>query len=137
MRRAVRFLGVGIVSTLTNFALSFCLVGFFQVDVRLANAVGYVMGMAVSYLGHRHVTFNSRGSVVREGWKFLVMHGFNLGLSTLVLAALVDGLGINRYASLVIANIFVMISSFLIMQFWVFRAPVAKPLVLSGSSENI
>lgn len=137
VKRTVRFIGVGMVSTLTNFAISFCLVGFFRVDVKIANAIAYVAGMAVSYVGHRRVTFNSQGSVAREGWKFVVMHGFNLALSTLVLALLVDELRFNRFVSLVVANIFVMISSFLVMQFWVFRAQIAKPVPMPGSPGNI
>jgi putative flippase GtrA len=137
VRRTVRFVGVGVISTLTNFAMSFCLVGFFQVDVKIANAIAYMTGMAVSYFGHRHVTFKSQGSVVREGWKFVVMHGCNLALSTLVLTAMVDGFRINRYVALVVANVFVMISSFLVMQFWVFRAQSAGPAAMPESSDNI
>jgi putative flippase GtrA len=121
VKKGLRFVGVGIVSTATYFAISLSLVGLARIDVKIANVVAYLAGMVVSYAGHRHITFQSRGNIVREGWKFALMHGFNLSLSTLMLLVLVDHWRINRYAALVGTNMTVMLISFVIMQLWVFR----------------
>ena len=121
MSRGIRFIGVGVFSTLVYFAVSGSLMALFRTDPKVANVVAYLVGMGVSYFGHRHVTFNSRGAMRSEFMRFVVTHSVNLILSTLLIYCLVDRLGVNRYAGVALATLFVMASSFVIMQLWVFR----------------
>jgi len=122
VNKGFRFIAVGVVSTLTYLGLSLALAAMPGVDLKLANAAAYLAGMAVSYTGHRHVTFRSRGRIVSEGWKFVVTHGINLTASTVLLIALVERVGMGRLPAMVVTNLFVMAVSFAILQAWVFRA---------------
>jgi putative flippase GtrA len=128
--RGIRFIGVGLFSTLIYFAVSGSLMEFFRTDPKAANVAAYLVGMGVSYLGHRHVTFNSRGAVRSEILRFAATHSANLILSTLLIYGLVDRLGVNRFAGVAFATLFVMASSFIIMQLWVFRSRAAPRLTL-------
>ena len=122
MNKGLRFIVVGVVSTLTYLGVSLALAAMGGVDLKLANAAAYLAGMAVSYTGHRHVTFRSKGRIVSEGWKFVVTHGINLTASTALLIVLVERVGMGRLAAMVATNVFVMAVSFAILQAWVFRA---------------
>jgi putative flippase GtrA len=127
--RAIRFIGVGLFSTLIYFTMSGGLMALFRTDPKVANVAAYLTGMAVSYLGHRHVTFQSSGAMRSEVLRFALTHGVNLILSTLLIWCLVDRLGVNRFAGVALATLLVMAISFVIMQLWVFRhRPAADPV---------
>jgi putative flippase GtrA len=121
VNKGVRFLGVGVISTLTYLGVSLGLVALLRIDLRLANVISYLAGMAVSFFGHRHVTFRSRGRMASEGWRFIVTHGVNFTASTLLLMLMVDRWGINRVAAVIVTTVFIMAVSFAILQAWVFR----------------
>lgn len=76
--------------------------------------------MALSYVAHRKITFRSRNLVRHELWRFAFLHGVNLALSTGLLS-LCQFWGIDRYLALLLSGMFIMVSSFLVMQIWVFR----------------
>jgi len=82
--------------------------------------ISYLICMALSYVAHRNITFQSRNKVRHELWRFAALHGANLLLSTGLLS-LCQSWGVNRYLALLASGMFIMVSSFLIMQIWVFR----------------
>lgn len=86
----------------------------------MVNVISYVICMALSYVAHRKITFRSRNLVRHELWRFAFLHGVNLALSTGLLS-LCQFWGIDRYLALLLSGMFIMVSSFLVMQIWVFR----------------
>jgi len=59
VRQSLRFAAVGLVNTAIGLAAIYAVMFFFQTGPALANAVGYAIGLAVSFLLNRTWTFNS------------------------------------------------------------------------------
>ncbi len=81
-----RFILVGILNTAIGY--SFILLGLWAgAGDYLANAIGFCLGLPVSYILHRNWTFRTRRTAsVSEGVRylaaFLVSYGFNVGVVT-------------------------------------------------------
>lgn len=118
--QGVRFAGIGLINTLSYVAISWLLNALTPLETRLVNVISYLACMALSYVAHRKITFQSRNKVRHELWRFALLHGMNLLLSTGLLS-LCQGAGVNRYLALLMSGLFIMVSSFVIMQLWVFR----------------
>lgn len=81
-----RFILVGILNTAIGY--SFILLGLWAgAGDYLANAIGFSLGLPISYILHRTWTFRAqRSASISEGVRylaaFLVSYGFNLGVVT-------------------------------------------------------
>jgi putative flippase GtrA len=84
----VRFVINGIAATAVHFTvLALCLEVLFLPSAGLANMVGALFGITVSFLGNRYFVFNSfrKGTLLGQFWRFVslyatiaVMHGLLL-----------------------------------------------------------
>jgi putative flippase GtrA len=73
----VRFLCVGGVSFVVDAGTLWLLRGKGHVNLTLATAIAYVLGMVVNFVLNRIVTFASDGHVGKQGAKYLVLVGLN------------------------------------------------------------
>lgn len=68
-----RFAVVGLINTGIGLAAIYALMFFFQSGAGVANAIGYLIGLAVSFLLNRTWTFNSRRPVANVLPKYLLV----------------------------------------------------------------
>lgn len=84
VRQSLRFGVVGLANTAIGLAAIYALMFFWDVSPSKANALGYSLGMTVSFVLNRVWTFGSNRSVAQELPKYLlvvaVSYLLNLGL---------------------------------------------------------
>lgn len=122
MLQLAKYILVGAANTLLGYAIIFgCMYGL-GLGPGISNALGYGLGLVVSYLMHRSFTFQStqkkRPEAVRFVAVFAVAYTLNLG----VLMLLIHRLHVHEGVAQVIAGIAYIGGSFLMQKFYVFKA---------------
>lgn len=119
-----RFALVGVAATTAHYLVAIGSVLY--INVYVANFVGYLAAVAISYFGHQRFSFALSPQDVshREQFpRFLLGSLGGLALSYLVLAIMEDGLGAPHWLSLAAAVCLVPIYTFLVNKLCVFRTP--------------
>ena len=102
--QAAKYLVVGGINTLLTLAAIFLLSRAAGADYRLANAVGYGLGLLSSFVLNRLWTFRSRGAVAPQVLKFLVVFGVcyavQFGLLVLMVSQLHWGTSFSQVAAM-------------------------------------
>jgi len=114
--RPLRFALVGAVATGVHMAVATLLLGLCGWPPYVANLGAFLVAFAVSYLGHRHVTFARAGSP----WRFLLVALGGFGLNNLLLTGLL-ACGVPALAALLVATALVPVFSYLLSSLWVFK----------------
>lgn len=118
--RMIRYGFVGLAAAGTHFLVAWLVLGL-GAWAGGANAVGYVCGFAVSYLGQSRYTFGlqqgSRAMLARWAGAQITL----LILSSLGVQAATSLLGVAPAAALGLAIVVVAILGYLIGRIWVFR----------------
>jgi putative flippase GtrA len=125
--RLARFSIVGALSTAGYFLLTNGAVAL-GTNATTASVVVYLALMPLSFLGHRHVTFASRGRSLREWARFCFVHVFNIAGVYAISRILVDGQGAPPWLAFLLISAFVPAVNFVAFQLWVFspRSPGIK-----------
>jgi putative flippase GtrA len=123
MMMFARYLLVGVLNTGVGYAIIFlCMYGL-GLSPEISNALGYGLGMVISYTANRVFTFGNFPSTRATMLRFAMVNGVaylaNLGM----LVLLVRGLGIHEGLSQVLAGGVYVVTSFLMNKHYVFRAP--------------
>lgn len=120
--RQIAFFGlVGILATFIHVALALSLITYTEINPYLANALGALSALGVSFFGNSHLTFLYRGSVSRAFLKFLAQSGISFALTNIILFGVEkSGWPEWSYAAIVVA--IVPPTSFLFAKLWVFRS---------------
>ena len=87
-----KYVTVGAANTLLTLGTIFVLSVAAHADYRLANAVGYVVGLTSSYVLNRWWTFRSHGAVPVQVVKFLLVFGSCYAFQFGLLVTMVDRL---------------------------------------------
>ena len=120
MGKGFRFIGIGLLNTASYLIITWGLAATTKLDVKIINLIAYLACMALSYIGHRKVTFRSKNQIRNEAWRFVITNLVNLLASTMLLMA-VERIGFSRYMATALSALMIMASSFVMMQIWVFR----------------
>ena len=94
----VRFLLVGGLNTGLGLGVIYGLM-WAGADYRAANATGFAVGCAVSFVLNKSWTFRHGGGWRSSLGRWLAVVALGYGLNLLVVVALHEGLGVNAYAS--------------------------------------
>lgn len=117
----IRFVLVGLVNTFAGLSVIFALKYLAQSGDVVANGVGYLVGLTVSFILNRSWTFRHRGrigpAILRFALVFLVAYGFNLA----TVLMLIHRLGVNTYFAQAAGLPPYMIVFFLLSKFFAFR----------------
>ena len=96
VREAFRFSIVGVVSTIINYAIFYVLFSFLYQGHVLSSAVGFLIGIGVSYSLNRIFTFKSDSTKVKkELLLYITVCLISLSISLSILEVLVTYVGIN------------------------------------------
>jgi putative flippase GtrA len=94
---AYRFLVVGLLNTAVGLSVIFAAMGLFGFNDIAANAVGYAVGLTVSFIGNRHWTFRDNGPKGATLARFLLSFAFAYVVNLIVVLFVRDGLHLNPY----------------------------------------
>ena len=95
--RLIRFGLVGVLNTAVGLGTIYLLQNGLGWDYRIANIIGYCLGITTSFIFNRAWTFKSTDTrVARQGVIFLLVVGVCWGMQFLALIVMVETLGISK-----------------------------------------
>ncbi|WP_188149831.1 GtrA family protein [Teredinibacter waterburyi] len=125
IRQLLVFGCVGVAATATHYFIALGANSFGQVDLYLANILGYVSAVAISYFGHGRFTFKQT-----LNWtiftRFVVVSLGALGASELLLLALQKTFAPPEYISLAVVVCTIPVLTFVMSKLWVFSGAASR-----------
>jgi len=103
MSSVIRFLVVGGISTLFNYAVFFFLTKVLLVNYLWASVAGYISGLILGFFLNHFWTFESRGYNPKTIVGYCMVYLLSLGLSTFFLWVAVGKFHLNKYFMNIIA----------------------------------
>jgi len=126
--RLIRFGLVGLLNTGVGLGTIYLLQNGLEWDYRIANIIGYVVGIIVSFTLNRAWTFKSRDTrLARQGVLFLLVAGTCWALQFLALIIMVEMLGISKELAQPLGMVVYTAFNYLGNRLIVFRAPQRTP----------
>lgn len=120
MKEFPRFFVVGVLNTALGYAVIFACMYWLGLRPETSNAIGYGLGLVLSFALHRSFTFASRGHVGREFVRFIAVFAIAYGLNLGCLLLLVYVLGVHAGASQVIAGAVYVVAAYVMNKHLVF-----------------
>jgi len=120
LRQVLRFVLVGASST----GLYFLLLWLFRDRVEsiiLLTSFCYAVSMVYNYALQSWLTFRAGPPNLRSMLRFLAMHLSAMALNSLMMAALVDGLGAPLFPAQILVTAIISAMIFLVSKHWVYR----------------
>lgn len=113
---------VGIIVAGVDF-LFFTFLSFSQVFYLNAHFLSRTVGGLTGFILHRNITFRLQrdGTLVRHGWRFMIVYGVSFALSSLLLIFWVQVIGFPPLAGKALAEAIVVAVSFFFLRHWGFR----------------
>lgn len=119
LRQIASFAFVGLCSNLLGYGAYLLLVAN-RLDPKLAVTLLYSIGVLVSYLGNKRLTFRCTGNILSSGTRYLSVYilGYLINLS--LISLFVDGLGVPHQLVQGIAIAVVAVVMFIMLRVFVF-----------------
>ena len=96
-RQALRFCLVGLANTTIGLLAIYAVLYFFAADPAIANAIGYAIGLVVSFLLNRLWTFDDSRSIVNVLPRYLMTAAFSYLLNLWVVLIGTHHFGVGPY----------------------------------------
>jgi putative flippase GtrA len=120
--RFLKFLFVGGLFTILNYAIFYILFRFFGVHYIIASAIGYITGLVLGYFVNKLWTYQvSKDSEESYAFMYLLVYMVSLAAGSFFLKVLVDYLHINELISNIFSIGLSTIMNFLGTNFLVFK----------------
>jgi putative flippase GtrA len=119
---ALKFAATGMANTLVGVATLLVARDVLGMSDYVANAIGYAVGLVVSFLLNRSFTFADRNSMAVTAPRFLLAFAASYAMNLLVLAAGLDLLGLHPNLAQAAAIVTYSVTFFLLCRSFVFRA---------------
>ena len=116
------FCVAGVTNTAADFLVFAILTELGVKSAALCQAAGYTVGIIISFIINRHLTFKNRAELpVHELFvRYIAVNVISLSLSTIFIRSLVND-GVERYLSKVIVTAAVSVLNYFGYKFFVFR----------------
>ena len=124
MRQAWKFIVVGGISTVINYAIFFLSYHYGQINYLVASAIGYVTGLSLSYLFNASWTFRQQSTshlIGNQIARFITIYVCSLAMSLGLIYLLVHWLGMDPRVANIIAIGQTTITNFLGCKHYVFK----------------
>lgn len=126
LRQIARFGVVGVLATLTHFAILWALVERGGIAPPLANGAAFACAVCVTWLGQSRWVFAGHGPVTpAKLLRFGVSLSVGLIANVAVMALATEALGLGYRTGFLIACVVVPALSFVLNKLWVFRGAAA------------
>lgn len=120
MEKFIKFGLVGVLNTVITIIV-FNILRFIGIDMVVANTMGYICGMANSYLWNNRWVFKSNSKDVGTVIKFIVVNVITMVINNCILILLVQKIGINEVIAQGSALILTTVINFMGSKVWIFR----------------
>lgn len=119
---AMRFLVVGVVSTIVNYSIYLLLLRGLEIDYLAASASGFLSGVVVGYFLNKNWTYSVKEptSLVMVA-RYLSVYVFSLIAGLALLYMLVDGFAVSPLLANIVAIMLTTCTNFLGTKFFAFR----------------
>jgi putative flippase GtrA len=97
--QAFKFLLVGCINTVVGLAAIYGLMWWTDISPLAANALGYAIGIIISYTLNKLWTFQNNGSHASSLPRYFICAGICYGANTLVVGSLIYLLNTNSYTA--------------------------------------
>lgn len=131
INQIIKFLITGSITTSLNYIIFIVLFRLVGINYLISSAIGYLMGVYLSYIINRRWTFNINDNNLKitnfglenkiEIVKYFSVYVFSLVGGLIILKVFVSILGIRAEISNIISIVFSTCSNFLGMKFFVFK----------------
>ncbi|CAN7664027.1 MULTISPECIES: GtrA family protein [unclassified Variovorax] len=116
-----RFLVVGVINTVFGYSIIFACMYIAGLSAEISNAIGYGIGLLVSYVLHKVFTFNSDRRHREAFVRFLVVFAVAYASNFVALVILVRAIGVHEAVSQILASAVYVVVSFVMSKLYVFR----------------
>ena len=123
LKQIISFLGVGVIATLSHYALLITLVEVFDADAVAGSVAGAALGALVSYVLNRNYTFNSELPHSTTMPKFFAVAGLAMISNFVLMKVFVDYLLLPYLVAQVITTVILIAITFGLNKIWSFRDP--------------
>lgn len=115
------FLSVGVINTIVGLSTIFSLKYFFRLEDAIANLVGYLVGLSVSYVLNSKLTFKYKGKNRVAVPKFAIVFALAYSVNLIVVLVSIHLFKFDDYASHVIGVPVYTLTFYLGSKFFVFK----------------
>ncbi len=122
LRELAKFIVVGVSNTLIGLMVIYIAKWAFHVSDAPANAIGYAVGIVVSFSLHSRWTFAYRGPQRDAFIKFLLVALVAYGMNLLVVMLLIHRAGLNSYLAQAVGIPVYTVVSYVSSKYFVFRS---------------
>ncbi|WP_411817111.1 GtrA family protein [Hyphococcus sp. DH-69] len=114
-----RFFATGAANTIVGLIAIYALMAV-GVHYAISNAIGYAIGLSISFFLNRSWTFGINGKIGIEAFHFLILAAVAYAINLSVVALAVEGLGASAYLAQLFGVVSYSVVSFLGMKYLVF-----------------
>jgi putative flippase GtrA len=125
-RQAIRFGAVGLLNTVVGFSVILVCISMFGMNDFVANALGYAVGLTVSFYGNRYWTFGDHGPWRRSALRFLAVFAAAYLVNLVALVLVRDGLAVDSRLAQAAAVVAYAVTFFVGSRSFAFDHPAAK-----------
>ena len=116
----VRFVTVGIASTIAYLGVSYLSLHFAITNASTTNIIALGVGLVASYSGHYYITYRRPGRHMRFGSRFVAVTIFLFFVSTAFTYAAVEGFGVSGYVNSILIAVLYPLFSIGLHHCWTF-----------------
>ncbi len=128
-----RFLGVGLLATLMHVTVAFTVHAHLGTTPQIANFVGFLSSVLLSYFGHANFTFGVTINHKIHLPRFVLLALIGLSVSSLITQVVVAQLGLPFAYAMGMVALIVPMATFVGAKFWAFaESSRARPEMLTG-----
>ena len=127
IRQLLAYAAVGVVNTGVGYGIIFASMYLFGLGPVVSNALGYAIGVVVSYFLNRTFTFRSSAASRREFARFVSILLLAYAANLAVLVALLDHTATHKGVAQVLAGIVYFAVSFVLSKYYAFAAGQQAP----------
>ncbi|WP_394954341.1 GtrA family protein [uncultured Helicobacter sp.] len=121
----VLYILVGVANTFVGLGCALIFT-YFGLAVELSQTIGTIFGVLNSYVLNKKFTFKSQNSHKQDFIRFIIAMGLAYGVSMLTIVITHRILGIDKYITLLIAQVFYTFTGYVISRFWAFKSEVKR-----------
>ena len=122
IKKGLKFCVTGGMNTIIDLAVTTALNSLLHVNINVAKPIGYVCGMANSFVVNKKWTFKTGNNATKkELIKFVIVNACMLGLSLLLIYIFKSTLDLNDTIANILSTGTVMVINFFVSNFWVFK----------------
>lgn len=116
----IRYLIIGVFNTAIGYGIIFILMAFLVIP-EIANIIGYIIGIIISYVLNKIYTFRTKTKSKKEFFRFVICMICSYLINFIVLVILYRHFGVDKYIATIIASVFYTISGYIFSKYFAFK----------------